>query len=294
MYFDVAGVEVSPWLPPLVGFAISLFTSMGGVSGAFLLLPFQVSVLGFTSPAVSATNQVFNVVATPSGIYRYLREGRMVWPLAWVIVAGTLPGVALGALLRIALLPGARDFKLFVAAVLLYIGLQLGRDILSRGRRSEGPPQNATVVPARIPSRIAYRYGGELFTANRWGVFALALIVGVIGGAYGIGGGAIIAPFLVSLFALPVHTVAGAALLGTLVTSVAGVAFYHFIAPVFPDMAVAPDWGLGLLFGLGGAAGMYSGARLQRYVPARTLKLLLVVCLVGPAVGYVYEFFVGK
>ncbi|WP_303904404.1 sulfite exporter TauE/SafE family protein [Thiohalomonas denitrificans] len=293
MYFDVAGVEVSPWLPPLVGFAISLFTSMGGVSGAFLLLPFQVSVLGFTSPAVSATNQVFNVVATPSGIYRYLREGRMVWPLAWVIVAGTLPGVALGALLRIALLPDARDFKLFVAAVLLYIGLRLGRDILSRGQRPGGPPQTATVVPARIPFRIAYRYGGELFTANRWGVFALALIVGVIGGAYGIGGGAIMAPFLVSLFALPVHTVAGATLLGTLVTSVAGVAFYHLIAPVFPHMAVAPDWGLGLLFGLGGAAGMYSGARLQRYVPARTLKLLLVVCLVGPAAGYVYEFFVG-
>ena len=34
---------------------------MGGVSGAFLLLPFQVSVLGFTSPAVSPTNLIFNI-----------------------------------------------------------------------------------------------------------------------------------------------------------------------------------------------------------------------------------------
>jgi uncharacterized membrane protein YfcA len=288
MVFEVAGIEVSPWLPPLVGFAISLFTSMGGVSGAFLLLPFQVSVLGFTSPAVSATNQVFNVVATPSGIYRYLREGRMVWPLAWVIVAGTLPGVAVGALLRIAWLPDARDFKLFVAAVLLYIGLRLARELRGTDRR---PGCAGPVVAVRIRSRIAYRYGGELYSANRSAVFVLALGVGVIGGAYGIGGGAIIAPFLVSIFALPVHTVAGAALLGTLVTSLAGVAFYHLIAPFYPLLAVAPDWGLGLLFGLGGAAGMYSGARLQRHVPARALKLLLVVCLVGPALGYAYEFF---
>jgi uncharacterized membrane protein YfcA len=34
---------VQPWIPPLVAFVISFFTSMGGVSGAFLLLPFQMS-----------------------------------------------------------------------------------------------------------------------------------------------------------------------------------------------------------------------------------------------------------
>ena len=75
MYFPVAGIEISPWIPPLVAFAISLLTSMGGVSGAFLLLPFQVSILGFQSPAVSATNHLFNMVAIPGGVWRYSREG---------------------------------------------------------------------------------------------------------------------------------------------------------------------------------------------------------------------------
>ena len=58
MHFPVSGVEVSPLVPPLVAFAISFFTSTGGVSGAFLLLPFQMSVLGFTSPAVSTRRSV--------------------------------------------------------------------------------------------------------------------------------------------------------------------------------------------------------------------------------------------
>jgi uncharacterized protein len=98
MFFKTAGIEVAPWVPPLVAFAISFFTSMGGVSGAFLLLPFQMSFLGYTAPSVSATNQLFNIVAIPSGVWRYYREGRMVWPLTLVVIVGTLPGVFIGLL----------------------------------------------------------------------------------------------------------------------------------------------------------------------------------------------------
>ena len=87
MLFPISGVTVDPWIPPLVAFAISFFTSMGGISGAFLLLPFQMSVLGYTHPSVSATNQLYNIVAIPSGVYRYWKEGRMVWPLTWAVIA---------------------------------------------------------------------------------------------------------------------------------------------------------------------------------------------------------------
>jgi len=112
MYFPIAGIEVAPWLPPLVAFGISFFTSMGGVSGAFLILPFQMSFLGFTNPSVSSTNQLFNIVAIPSGVYRYIREGRMVWPLTWVVIIGTLPGVFIGAYVRVAYLPNPKNFNL--------------------------------------------------------------------------------------------------------------------------------------------------------------------------------------
>jgi uncharacterized protein len=83
--FPVSGVETYILLPILVAILVSTFTSMGGVSGAFLLVPFQVSFLNFTSPSVSATNHLFNVVAIPSGVYRYIREGRMNWPVTWVV-----------------------------------------------------------------------------------------------------------------------------------------------------------------------------------------------------------------
>ncbi len=132
MFFETAGIEVAPWIPPLVAFVISFFTSTGGLSGAFLLLPFQMSFLGYTAPSVSATNHLFNIVAIPSGVYRYIREGRMVWPLTWAVVVGTLPGVLIGAIVRIRYLPDPADFKFFVALVLLYIGVRMLRDLLRR------------------------------------------------------------------------------------------------------------------------------------------------------------------
>jgi uncharacterized membrane protein YfcA len=125
MLFPVSGVKTWVFLPPLVALLVSSFTSLAGVSGAFILLPFQMSVLGFTSPAVSSTNFVYNIVAIPSGVYRYFKEGRMAWPLTWVVIVGTLPGVFFGYYLRILYLPDPRAFKFFVGLVLLYIGGRL-------------------------------------------------------------------------------------------------------------------------------------------------------------------------
>lgn len=303
MYFQTAGIEVAFWIPPLVAFFISFFTSMGGVSGAFLLLPFQMSFLGYTDPSVSATNQLFNVVAIPSGVYRYYREGRMVWPLTIIVIAGTLPGVFIGALLRVIWLPDPKAFKLFAAAVLLYIGVRMVRDIFKKGKKATsgnsgnriGKAANPAMAQTRVLEfnlrRLRYVYCEETFDVSFWGVFALSFIVGIVGGIYGIGGGAIIAPFFVTFFGLPVYTVAGAALMGTFVTSVAGVAFYQAIAPFYPQLLVAPDWLLGLLFGLGGMAGMYLGARCQKFVPATWIKWMLAGVIVIAAIKYISDYF---
>lgn len=70
----------------------------------------------------------------------------------------------------------------------------------------------------------------------------------------------------------------------TLVTSIAGVGFYSW-------MSVGPDWALGLLFGLGGAAGMYCGARTQKYVPARAIKIMLCLVIIFTALRYAVDFF---
>jgi uncharacterized membrane protein YfcA len=299
MFFPVSEIEVNPLIPFIVAFVVSFFTSMGGVSGAFLLLPFQVSVLGYTAPSVSSTNQLFNIVAIPSGVYQYIKEGRMLWPLTWAVIVGTLPGVFIGALVRIKYLPDPENFKLFVGIVLCYIGFQLLVDIIkNKGQKKHSDtPQTARdqhsirVFDANI-LKVAFAYQGETFTFSPPVVYTICFLVGIVGGVYGIGGGAIVAPFFVTIIGLPVHVVAGAALMGTFITSVAGVAFYHYFSLVFTDVAVAPDWALGLLFGLGGFCGMYFGARSQKFVPAKVIKGILCACILFVSAKYIVGYFV--
>ena len=74
-HFSVSGVETWVWLPPRVALVASFFSSMVGISGAFLLMPFQTSVLGYVAPSVSATNLVFNLYAPPGGVWRFALFG---------------------------------------------------------------------------------------------------------------------------------------------------------------------------------------------------------------------------
>ncbi len=271
MHFPVSGIACPLWLPPAAAFLVALATTPAGVSGAFLLLPFQMSVLGFVSPAVTPTNLIYNVVATPGGIGRYIQERKMAWPLAWAIVLGTLPGVFLGAAIRIRYLPDPRYAKLFVGFVLLYLGARLLHDAIRP--RAAGRSESSSLRPAAIVPP--------------------ALMVGVIGGIYGVGGGAIIAPFAMTILGLPARVVAGAALFGTFVTSVAGVASFEILGrtALAAGAAVQPDWALGLLLGAGGLMGSYLGARLQKHLPERWIRLFLGLLILGLALGYIAGFF---
>lgn len=314
MLFPVSNVETAIWIPPLVGMVISLFTSIGGISGAFLILPFQMSVLGFTSPSVTPTNLVFNIVGIPSAVYRYFKEGRMNWPLALNIIVGTMPGLFLGLFIRIWYLPDPRAFKLFVGLVLLYVGGRLLFQVLtSVGKQSmdkvaEMRMRAQGALKLQIPGsdsepairtlswswkKTEYEFFGERFSFHTAGLFLLSLVVGLIGGVYGIGGGAIIAPFIVSFFGLPIHTIAGATLMGTCATSVGGVIFYEFIGPLVaqPGQSVRPDWLLGFLFGIGGFVGMYCGASLQKYVPSAWIKPFLAILISFLGLRYLLDYF---
>ncbi|WP_417908909.1 sulfite exporter TauE/SafE family protein [Candidatus Electronema sp. PJ] len=294
--FPASGVQTWVFLPPLTAFIVSFFTSMGGLSGAFLLLPFQMSILHYTAPSVSATNQLFNVVAIPSGVWRYTKERRMVWPLTAAVIIGTLPGVLIGAWVRLEYLPDPKQFKLFAGLVLLYVGSKFLTDLLRKTaatNQSKAPTQPAefVVTDSRFSlKRAAFSFAGEQFSFSVPKIFLLTFVVGIIGGIYGIGGGAIIAPFMVAFFRLPVYAVAGASLMGTFITSVAGVGIYQLLAVFYPNQSVAPDWQLGFLFGMGGFCGMYLGARCQKHLPARAIKMLLCFFLFFTAMNYIVEW----
>ena len=250
-----------PWEWPVgaaCAFLLALITTPAGVSGAVLLLPIQLSVLHVPSPAVTPTNLLFNVAAVPGGLLRFWHERRLLNGLTWLLVAGTLPGVIAGAIIRVELLSGGRAFEFVVAGVLLPLGLwlALGSQRLPRSRPS--------------PSRR----GRQL-------IWVLSLAVGTVGGVYGIGGGSLLAPVLLAA-GFSAYEVAPATLAATFLTSIGGIVTYQILQATHGG-SIAPDWALGAFLGAGGFIGSYLGARLQRRLPERALRRLLgvIACVVA-------------
>ena len=57
-------------------YLIARETTPVGMSGAVFLLPVQVRCWASTSPAVTPTNLLYNVIAEPGRWYRYRRQGQ--------------------------------------------------------------------------------------------------------------------------------------------------------------------------------------------------------------------------
>jgi uncharacterized membrane protein YfcA len=246
-------------------FVVAVLATPAGISGAVLLLPFQVSVLGTPSPAVTPTNLLYNVVATPGALYRYWRQGQTGGRLALVLIAGTLPGVVAGSIIRVELLPSARVFDLVVAAVLLPLGIWLA---LTSPTRVEGEVRTMRAIPLPV-------------------LILLAVVVGCVGGIYGIGGGSILAPVLIGT-GRPPREVAPAALASTFVTSVAGVITF-LILSAHHHGPVAPDWPTGIALGIGGLAGAYTGARIQHRLPDTLIRRVMGALVVAIGIRYLWS-----
>jgi uncharacterized protein len=246
-------------------YVISVLATPAGISGAVLLLPFQVSVLGTPSPAVTPTNLLYNVVATPGALYRYWRQQQTGGRLALVLIAGTLPGVIAGSVIRVELLPGPRVFDLVVAAVLVPLGIWLALTRPTRPQEPEGPPP---LIPVPI-------------------LVILASVVGCAGGIYGIGGGSILAPILIGSGRRPAE-VAPAALAATFVTSVAGVITFTILS-IHQHGSVAPYWPTGIALGVGGLAGAYTGARIQSRLPDVLIRRLVGILVIAIGARYLWS-----
>ena len=247
----------------LLGFCfalvISAITTPAGVSGAVFLLPVQVSVLEVPSPSVTPTNLLYNVLAIPGALFRFARTGAIGGRLTRLLIAGSMPGAVIGAVIRVEVLRGPNAFLVVVGCVLVPLG------VLLLARRSPGEPR-------RMPAISDVQLVG------------LSLAVGVVGGIYGIGGGSILAPLLVSM-GLSVRAVAPAALASTYLTSAAGIATYAVLS-IRGEGNIAPDWILGLFVGAGGLIGGYVGASMQGRIAEQALRRGLGVLALALGVRY--------
>ena len=219
--------------------------------------------------SVTPTNLLYNVVATPGALYRYWRQGQTGGRLALVLIAGTVPGVIAGSVIRVELLPGTRVFDLVVAGVLLPLGVWL---VVTRPVPRRRPARRPIPEPRLIPEPA---------------LVVLAFLVGCVGGIYGIGGGSVLAPVLIGS-GRPAAEVAPAALASTFATSVAGVVTFAVLS-LHQRGSIAPAWATGVALGIGGLAVAYTGARIQGRLPEALIRRIVGVLVIAIGARYLWS-----
>jgi len=319
MWFPQAGIEANPLVIFVVGFLTAAVLGQVGLTGGFLTLPYMVSLLGFDSPYVTPTNMVGNINAL-GGIYGYIKEKRMAWPLAITGGLGAVLGAFVSPVIRLRLLSDPRPFRLVIGLMMLFLAGRLlyettNRFLKNRGevkarqarfaehvaqikaerqkRLASGLPAGAVLKTTHISlGRVSCNFWDEDFEFQPLTVFTAGFIIAIIGSVIGVGGAFLMVPFLVSVVGLPIYIIAGATITFTFTNAMMGIVAYYTVAPLMGTSPVPPDWLMGLILAAGGLVGSYIAARTQRYFPEKALKVILGIAIGSWGWLYILNFFV--
>lgn len=237
----------------LVGLSLGVI----GGGGSILAVPLMVYVIGVSSPHVAIGTSALAVAASALiNLVGHARNRNIKWPCASVFALAGVIGAAVGAQLGKAV-DGAKLLAGFGALMIAIAVMML------RPRRGGHNPE------VRLDRASALRLLPPL-AGTGFGVGALS-------GLFGIGGGFLIVPGLVSATSMPLLNAIGSSLVSVAAFGATTAASYAASGLV--------DWPVAMLFVLGGAAGGFLGVRLAGRLALRKQALALVFSSVVATVG---------
>lgn len=237
----------------LVGLSLGLI----GGGGSILAVPLMVYVVGIGSPHLAiGTSAVAVAVNALINLLGHARDRNVKWPCATVFAIAGVAGAAMGAEFGKAV-DGA---KLLSAFGVLMIVIAL---LMTRPRKGGHDPD--VHLEAQSARRLLPPLAGTGFG------------VGALSGFFGIGGGFLIVPGLVTATAMP--------LLNAIGSSLVSVAAFGATTAISYAASGLVDWTLAALFIAGGAVGGIFGIRLARHLAQQRRLLTLIFSGVVASVG---------
>jgi len=236
-----------------IGVAASIFGSIVGLGGGFVIIPVLRIVFGVPPAQVAGTSLLMVLANTGASTFGYVRDRVVDLRLALPFTLGAVPGSIIGVFAVKRFTPSGFDVAygvvLFVLAVLVV------------RRRS-------------ITSRAA---GERTFAHDpRVGVVA-GFGIGFFSSLFGIGGGVVLIPLLLIAARMPPHIVTATSAFVITTTAPVGVLTHALSGDV--------DWPFSLPLVLGGLVGGSIGPVIQKRVSSPTLITLLAAALIAAALG---------
>lgn len=234
-----------------LGLAVGVLSGLLGIGGGALLIAGLIYGLGFRQHAAHATSLAAIILTAAAAVVPFALAGL-------VSVEGTLalaPTAIAGAFLGAGLmrrLPEDRLRQLFAVFLLLVAA-----------RMAVGVTETAVGVPEKDAATLA-------------GLALLGLVAGGLSAVMGVGGGMIMVPAMVLLFAFSQQAAEGTSLAVVIPTALVG-AWRH-------TRSGYTDWRIGMLLGASGIAGGLAGGSLAIVLPELVLQRVFAVFLLVMAV----------
>jgi uncharacterized membrane protein YfcA len=247
----------------LMGLGVGVLVGLMGIGGGVVLVPAMVYLLGFDQLMAQGTSLFLQLPPLGLGaLIVYWREKRVdLWAGADCAL-GFLIGGYFGSKIAINMdqinLRGAFGIFTVTAAALLWW---------------KSRPKPADSIPAPDPLPGAATPPGTRSPARLILILLVATCVGVFSGLFGVGGGVLLVPLMVLLFAFDQHVAQGTSLIA-LVPPVGLLAFLNYAR------AQHVNWTVGLLIMPGVFLGGFVGSRLAQKLSPRRMRRVFAAFLV--------------
>lgn len=243
-------------LSVLSGSLVGLSLGLIGGGGSILAVPLMAYVVGLPPHVAIGTSAVAVAASALTSLAGHARARTVKWPCATVFAASGVAGAAIGAQI------GERvDGQALLAAFGMLMVVIAGLMLWPR-RVGHDPHVRLTRTSA---ARLLPSLGGT------------GLAVGALSGFFGIGGGFLIVPGLISATAMP--------LLSAIGSSLVSVSAFGATTAVSYAAAGLVAWRVAGLFILGGLVGGYVGIKAAKALSGRKQMLAIVFSAVVAAVG---------
>lgn len=236
----------------LVGFSLGLI----GGGGSILAVPLMAYLIGLPPHAAIGTSAVAVAASALTNLVGHARAGNVKWPCAVAFGLAGMTGAAAGAQAGKAVdgqaLLGAFGVLMLIVAGLMMRPRRAGHDTEVRLTRAS--------AGRLLPPLAATGFG-----------------VGALSGFFGIGGGFLIVPGLISATAMPMLSAVGSSLVSVSALGATTAVSYAVSGLV--------QWRVAGLFVIGGAAGGYAGVQAAQGLASRKHMLTHVFSAVVALVG---------
>lgn len=249
----------------ILGLVAGVLSGLFGIGGGLLIVPALTLLLAFGAKAAVATSLAAQLL--PVGIFaviEYRRKGLLDIRASLLIAVGLVITTLLGAQITLAL-PDTL-FKQAYGVFVIVMGLRfLG--IFARASESAPPAATDNANPEPL---------------SAWKLLALGLIAGFFSGMFGIGGGVVIVPALMTFLHVEQRRAVGTSLGAQLLpVGLLGVLGYWAAGEL--DLGAAVPVAIGL------AAGALGGARIAIGLDPKTMRRLYGVFLLLVGVWFIIE-----